>query len=405
MSVSLRVKKIYANIAAFRGKTKSERRQIRRKIMGATNEDDFVATHHSEVEIHKLIQQYSFPPEVKSAKRLMVLLVPEHNAMSGGIYSIFSIAEQMRRLRRVHGYEVVLMTRPNGEGETYFRNTNFRNQENIYRFSQLTQCADVEELYIHIPEYACAHFCDDLSHPEVVYLSRRKVVVNILNQNIQLMPKAQQLDALKVRFGNVTQSVAHHAYFSQEMADKYGIPTLLLPAYTDLSSYPGCGRSGKEKLIIYSLDKADYKNQCLEKIAKDFSDYQLLEIKGITFDRFMDLATRCMFSITFGEGFDGYLAQPILQGGIGFAVYNDDFFPSPHFKDYENIFGSGEEMISKICDVMRRLSVDEAAYTDLNKRFASEYDRLYSFEDYVGRVKRLSLRDFEFFPNGGSHAG
>ena len=163
MSLSLRIRKIYANIAAFRGRTKFERRQIRRRIMGATREDDSVETHHTFCEVNKLIQQSTFPAEVKLAKRLLVLLVPEHNAMSGGIYSIFSIADQLRRLRRVHGYEVVLMTRPNGEGDTYFRNTNFRNSENVYRFSQLVWCKDVEEIYLQIPEYAAANFCDDLS--------------------------------------------------------------------------------------------------------------------------------------------------------------------------------------------------------------------------------------------------
>lgn len=401
MNLSLKIRKIYANVAAFRGRTKFERRQIRRRIMGSTREDDSVETHHTDIEISKLIQQRTFPAEVKLAKRLLVLLVPEHNAMSGGIYSIFSIAEQLRRLRRVHGYEVVLMTRPNGEGETYFRNTNFRNPENVYRFSQLLQCADVEELYLQIPEYATAHFCDDLSRRELAYLAGRKVFVNILNQNIQLMPEAAQLVPLRSLAKEVTQSVAHHAYFNQEMANKYGIPTLLLPAYTDLSSYPGCGIAGKEKLIIYSLDKAEYKERCLQRIAAELPDYKLIEIKDITFDRFMDLATRCMFSITFGEGFDGYLAQPILQGGIGFAVYNDDFFPSPHFRDYENIFDSGEDMVNRICDVMRRLASDQVAYTDLNRKFAAEYDILYSFEDYVGRVSRLSLRDFEIFPSGG----
>lgn len=401
MNLSLKIRKLYANIAAFRGGTKFERRQIRRRIMGATREDDSVETHHTDTEVNKLMQQRAFPREVKTAKRLLVLLVPEHNAMSGGIYSIFSIAEQLRRLRRVHGYEVVVMTRPNGEGETYFRNTNFRNAENVYRFSQLLQCADVEELYLQIPEYATAHFCDDLSRKELVYLSGRKVFVNILNQNIQLMPDAVRLEPLKGLVSEVTQSVAHHAYFSQDMANKYGIPTLLLPAYTDLSSYPGCGFDGKEKLIIYSLDKADYKDRCLQKISSEFPDYKLIEIRDITFDQFMDLATRCMFSITFGEGFDGYLAQPILQGGIGFAVYNDDFFPSRHFLDYQNIFGTGEEMVERICGVMRNLSRNEAVYTALNKKFASEYDALYSFEDYVGRVKKLSLREFEIFPNGG----
>ncbi len=55
MSLSLKVRKIYANVAAFRGRTKFERRQIRRRIMGATREDDSVDTHHTNIEVNKLI--------------------------------------------------------------------------------------------------------------------------------------------------------------------------------------------------------------------------------------------------------------------------------------------------------------------------------------------------------------
>ena len=50
---------------------------------------------------------------------------------------------------------------------------------------------------------------------------------------------------------------------------------------------------------------------------------------------------------------------------------------------------------------MRKLAGNQAAYTDLNKRFAAEYGSLYSFGDYVERVKKLSLREFELFPSGG----
>lgn len=320
--------------------------------------------------------------------------------MSGGIYSFFSIVEQMRRLRREHGYDIITMTRPNPFEETYFRNTNFRNSENVYRFSQLQLCLAAEEIYIQVPEYAAATFCEDISGAVRAYLSRRKVKINILNQNVQLMPERDEFKSIYKLTSDVTQSVAHHAYFSQAYADRYRLPTLLLPAYTDLSQYPSCGFAQKEKLIIYSLDEAKHKSACLQKIRVAFPDFELIEIKGIPFDKFMDLATRCTFSITFGEGFDGYLAQPIIQGGIGFAVYNDEFFPSRHFLEYKNIFSSADEMVSRICEVMRELLADPEAYTALNASFAAEYDRLYSVNEYVTQIRKLTLGQFEIFPEG-----
>ena len=400
MRLSLRVRKLYANVAAFKGKNKAERHKIRRKILGGTRDDDTVVTHHTDVEIFKLTQDRTFPLELTTAKKIIVMVVPEHNAMSGGIYSFFSIVEQMRRLRREHGYHIITVTRPNSIGETYFRNTNFRNSENVYRFSQIPLCLAAEEIYLQVPEYAVASFYEDLSEDEKFYLSGRRVKVNILNQNVQLMPERDQFRSIYSLTSDVTQSVAHHAYFSQAYANRYQLPTLLLPAYTDLSQYPSCGFGQKDKLIIYSLDEARHKAACLEQIKVNFPDFELIEIKGIPFDKFMELATRCTFSITFGEGFDGYLAQPIIQGGIGFAVYNDDFFPSRHFLDYKSIFSSPDEMVSQICEVMKELLADPAAYTALNAAFAAEYDRLYSVNDYVARIRKLTLGQFELFPEG-----
>jgi hypothetical protein len=329
----------------------------------------------------------------------MVIIVPEHNAMSGGIYSFFAIADQMRRLRKYHGYDVILMTRPVPNRLTYFRNTNFRNHENIYRFEQILLCKSAKEIYLHIPEYETEFFAKDISNEEHEYLlSREKVDINILNQNIKLMPEKERFSDLRGISHSISQSVAHHAYFNQAIADKYDLPTLLLPPFTDLSAYMPTSFEEKEKLIIYSPDDASYKAKCLEQISQNFPEFTLIEIRDITFDRFMDYATRCLFSITFGEGFDGYLAQPIHQGGIGFAVYDDRFFPSSHFKQYLNIFNDADEMINCICDRIQFLLNDRPAYVKLNDQFRKEYHKLYRYEEYVDQIKKLALKQFEVFP-------
>ena len=207
-------------------------------------------------------QDRTFPVDLYGAKKIMVILVPEHNAMSGGIYSLFSIANQMRRLKKHHGHEVLIVTRPTPSGLTYFRNTNFRNSENVYRFEQLLLCRSATEIYLHIPEYATEFFADRFRSQERRYLlSRQKVHINILNQNIKLMPEKDRFSGLREITSSISQSVAHHAYFNQAMADRYDLPTLLLPAYTDLSAYPPASFDEKEKLIIYSPDEAPHKKQ------------------------------------------------------------------------------------------------------------------------------------------------
>ena len=212
------------------------------------------------------------------------------------------------------------------------------------------------------------------------------------------MPEAGTFEALRRFADELTQSVAHHAYFHQAEADRRRLPTLLLPAYTDLRSYRKMHARQKSDLIIYSLDDAIYKTSCLKRVREAFPHCQLIEVRGIPFDHYMDLATRCRFSISFGEGFDGYVAQPIFQGGIGITIFRAAFFPSEDFLRFPNFFESADALIDGIVPLMASLERDCDAYDRLNHALVAEFDRLYSLEDYERRVSMLAERTFEIFP-------
>ncbi|PYE91224.1 hypothetical protein C8J35_1601 [Rhizobium sp. PP-F2F-G38] len=343
-------------------------------------------------------QDLMVPMNLIDAKKIAVFVVPEHNAMSGGIYSMFSIASQARRTRLQHGFEVLVMTRPNSQGVTYLRNAAFQNSETVLRFEQLRLFSEVEELQLHIPEYATVAFVRSLS-PEMMHylLSRDHVHVNILNQNTRLMPEPSKFRDLRHFANSIGQSVSHHAFFGQQFADHYALPSLLLPAYTDLSHYPPRCFEEKENLIIYSDDEAPYRRAVLEQL-KMLDGYRLVKIKDITFDTYMDLATRCRFSVSFGEGFDGYVAQPIYQGGIGLALYTNEFFPDPSYKSFENFFETEEEMIANIVPTILRLEKDRKRYVALNSSLRAKWDELYNIEDYHKRIAKLIAKDYEILP-------
>jgi hypothetical protein len=350
--------------------------------------------------VFHLAQDLTFPLAAENAKRIMVIVVPEHNEMSGGIYSFFSIAKAAYKLRRTHGYFVLLMTRPNSLDETYLRQRHFRNSEDVFRFEQVRRCREAEEVYILIPEYATPNFVGNINSGLAAYLrSRNRLHINILNQKQDIMPEREEFSDLFSLTPNVTMSVAHHGYFGQAFADRYGLPMLLLPAYTDLSEYEASDFIEKEPLIIYSPDQSDYKKDVLSIIATELPEYQLQEIRGHSFDQYMDLATRCRFSITFGEGFDGYLAQPIYQGGIGFAVYNDEFYPSAELLECVNIFEDASSMLQNIVPRLKLLESDPTLYRQTNQRMMDVYNRLYSRQDYLLRAEKLFRREFDLFPN------
>lgn len=348
----------------------------------------------------KRLQDILFPVSLEIAERVMIILVPYYNVMSGGIYSMFSIAAQARRMKSVHGWEVVVMTLPNSGNVTYIRNRHFLNNIDVFRFSQIIRLKNVKELYIHIPEFASSSFVSDLTKVEAQFIdSIRSVYINILNQNINLMPSAEELISIKKRFPMIGQSVAHHAYFGLEFAKKYGLNSMLLPAYTDLSDYAPLPLEKKENLIIYSPDDATYKFECISTLKSEFPDFNFVEIRDITFDQYMDYASRCLFSITFGEGMDGYFSQPILQGGIGLAVYNEDFFPSHEFLDCYNIFDSPDTLVKEIVPRIKEMLRNPQLYVSLNVRLKSLHDCFYGKMDYVRRIENLCLRKYEIFYN------
>lgn len=347
-----------------------------------------------------LAQDASFPPDAERAKKVMVIVIPEHNEMSGGIYSFFSIAKAAYKIRSRHGYRVLLMTRPNQQDVTYTRQRNFRNAEDVFRFEQIVRCAQASEVYLQIPEYAVPGFVDSLSKQTLEYLSsREKLSINILNQKQDIMPEREQFRSVFSLTFDVSMSVAHHSYFSQEHADRYGIPMMLLPAYTDLSEYEPSEFGQKENLIIYSPDAAPYRKDVLDALSSGLPDYKLQEIRGISFDDYMDLATRCRFSVTFGEGFDGYLAQPIYQGGVGFAVYNSEFFPSSEMLGFKNIFVDGTAMVDEIVPRIKELESSQELYLSTNRHMMQIYDSLYSKQDYMRRIENLIMRQFDLLPS------
>jgi hypothetical protein len=356
-------------------------------------------TKLSLIEAVRVVQDDIIRKDVENHNKFMIIVIPEHNEMSGGIYSFFSIARAAYQLRHEHDYKILIMTRPNRMGETYIRQRNFRNYEDVLRFDQIVRFAKAETVYLHIPEYAASHFVESLDESTLKFLRNvKKLYINVLNQKIEIMPDRYALEGVRALANELTQSVAHHAYFGQEYADKYGTPLLLLPAYTDLSPYEAVPPEEKDNLIIYSPDDADWKDTVIKKLRKNLPDYELREIRGIDFDTFMDLASRCRFAISFGEGFDGYVAQPCYQGGVGFAVYNEEYFPTDEMLRLKNIFISKDDIEDNIVSTIKELDSDLDLYRNVNKEMMSIYNNLYSRTDYLKRIRMLINREFEIQP-------
>lgn len=94
-----------------------------------------------------------------------------------------------------------------------------------------------------------------------------------------------------------------------------------------------------------------------------------------------------MFTITFGEGLDGYFVESIFSGGIGVAVYNDRFFTKA-LQTLPFVYESYEELKERLgSDIQKCLS--EGTYAGIQEKQFTELEKLYPYADYELNIRRF----------------
>lgn len=353
--------------------------------------------------IEEFIQNYLIEFKNLKAENLTVVVVPEKNAMSGAIYTFFRLAAITKKNHYDDNGEVLVMTRAYPTRETYVKQVHFNTGEDVFRFEQITKFKKVKNLTLHIPEYATKDFYKLIRNKTKKYLAKiENVHINILNQNISLMHDKEEFADLYKITPNITQTVAHTKYCNQQIADKYNLKTLFFPISQDFSTSPDRTFAEKKDLIIYSPDYQPQKEAILNKLRKELPKFELVEIKQVKFEKFIQLASEAKFSISFGEGFDGYHCFPIIKGGIALVVYNEEFFPSPEYKEFIDTFVSYEDMEENIVNVVKQLNSSEELY---QKTHQNAYDNFLKYSpgymNFDGILKRFLDDDFDFYPHAG----
>lgn len=332
--------------------------------------------------------------ELQSTKELIVCFIPNIKMMTGGIQSIYSICKYSREI--CPQAQCLIATVPGKY--TYSYNPYFKNEEKIYRFEQIIKNAkNVEKLTLHIPEYYADKFYKALKKDEIKFLKGIKDLhINILNQNIELMPEPQKLKGLHKLTDNVTQTIGHHRYATQEVCNKWQMPAHFLSVHIDLSGYKSYPFEEKEKIIVLSPDKAPYRQAIVEKLQKELPDFKLVTVQNMTFSEYMDLIARAYFTITFGEGFDGYFNQPYAVGGLGMAVFNPSFFPDKSWLELKNVYESPEDMENNIVKDIQELSTNKELYYSLINEIKEKLSLLYKENLFQTNLEKFYKKEYTF---------
>jgi len=350
----------------------------------------------------KLIQNRYALSELKKAKYITIFFIPEYMIINGGVMMLFAFARYSRTVNK----EMFIAVSTCGK-ITYAKNTLFPNEEKVYRFEQfVNNCESLENLILNIPEYMAGDFYGILNDNEIKFLkSIKNLQLNIMNQNILMMPEPEKLKQLMTLTNNITQTTGFEKYTTQEVCDKWGYPLyFLLPNNgIDYSAFKK-PFSQKEDIFYYSPDSHPRKEEILKHLKSILPKFKFVEIRNLTYTNFLRFASTCKFSITFGEGFDGYITDIHGVGGVGFAIFNNEFFPSKRFLDFTNIFSSWDDLKSNIQEVIKSLLDDPQKYEDCSKFLLDEMNK-----DYKEEVTLNCLRDFynhkpTFIPKNVTHS-
>lgn len=344
-------------------------------------------------------EYYSMIVDMPKNNRLIVFFIPTQKLVNGGILSIFSICKESRKFNDIHKADVVLSTYPGNK--SYKKNDLFENDETIYDFEELVNRGKPEFLQLHIPEYASGEVYEGLKAHHKYLKDIPDLRINIMNQNILYMPKATDVANWYTLTTKVTQTTAHNKYSTQQIANTYNLPTRHLSTFVDHHQYKWTPYENKKAIIALSNDVTEKREQIVAKLKKHLPSFTIKTIENMKFEEYKLFISSAKFTITFGEGFDGYYVEGFFTGGITLAVYNEDFFPDKKFSDFENTFKNYDDMLDNITDRIKALD-NKASYEKVVTKNLDKINQLYSFSQYTENLRNFYLGKYSFVPKPGS---
>ncbi|MBO7048732.1 MAG: hypothetical protein J6W62_07475 [Spirochaetia bacterium] len=342
----------------------------------------------------------------KKAKKVVIFIEIEPYPMCGGQMNLFSCCKYSQQV--LGGDIPVLMTTMPGDN-TYHHNNYFINNIDICRWSQIIDIlANKEEAIIHIPEV-------DILNPETgeEMLRRRLTVedikvlkkinnlrINIFVQEINKMPPKEKYKYLFDITNNISMTTAHPGYSTQDCSTKFNLPLKRLSCFIDLTPYEKFAKNKIEKIIILSPDYNNpYRQYIAQKLREKLEGWEIIDFYRMTFTECMELTSRSFATITFGEGLDGYFIHPIGVKRLGFAVYNEQFFPDSSWKKLFCCYSSWEEMDEKIVDDIIFLYNNPKKYEEAVEELTKKTKNEYVFDEYIKFLSDFYKNKFDFYPH------
>ena len=348
----------------------------------------------------------------KPSRKFVLFFNVAADTIGGGMLSINRFINKSMELLDEKNSNVILSGLPLSNQPVNY--TMFESDLPMIHFDIIAENIYPEELVMHIPEFYLPAFIENLSDTQRDWLKKIPYLhINIMDQNHDFFPDRLYFEICKSYTDKVTITTAHSRYTTQEIAEEVDCPIKLLTPF--LPEFYRTTFEEKEKVIAVSPDEFVFdgiskKDEALNYLRAELSDYEVVIIWDLTLEEYKKLISKALFTITFGEGYDGYYIEPFLSDSVAFAVYNETFFPH-NFKDAPTVYESYKDFMENIVKDIRDLEKDGEKYkeySDVSEKLTKEitndeislknlkdfYDDKYDFipevcerSGYYGRVK------------------
>ncbi len=296
-----------------------------------------------------------------SSKDKIVFIVPNRDVTLGGTMSVSTMGDIAQELFPNKDVHLGVINKIQGFTKYSGFQSNFEIINlNIY----LKKWIKSSNILFHVCEILIIDFLDYINE-HIDKEDIDKIQINILNQNHQMLPSEAEIKKHLGKVKSMTMTLAYHANTGYRACYLKHSPIHVGAMYPK-TKHDSLSFEQKENLCIISPDENEYKDRIKQLLEEN--GIRCFDSWPVPYEKFLELQSRAKWTISFGEGWDGYSSGQFTRGGIGFGVYQSEFSQSYFNEDKLPVFlfKSYEEMHENIVDTIKSLD-NKDSFTSLNK--------------------------------------
>ena len=309
--------------------------------------------------------QRLFSEKIKKSRReKIVFVVPSPDFISGGILSIINMYNTAREL--FPDKDVYFVNIKRFQKVDRWHMLDFKGKILNLNYFLKRWLHNNDRIIFHVFEYGLMSFLVFLEKKGLLH-RMKNATLNILNQNQDQMPPEEKFQRFIPYFRDVTMTVAYKENEKKDFSC-LTIPPIHVGAYFEGPLPEQIPYSKKKNICIFSNDSGPHQEE-IRKVVTDMG-IKVYDKYPIPYSDFVNLQKEAKFTISFGEGWDGYTMGQFSNGGIGFGVYQknfqQDYFDSDSLPKF--LFASYDEMLAGIKEAIEFYD-DEKVMEEENKKW------------------------------------